>query len=464
MSRIPLILKQTLGRPLFTREWKIFTQNARRIHSLAIDHCMLDKITDQVVEALVSTPSSALLPNLRKLQWLDDRECFLPLLRTLIVPTITSIRLGSGSYQNWVSSFSKTALLASLGACCPSIREFDCVYRGFDEISDAVSEVICGCRELVHLKTGFLNAQALAHLASLPSLKSLHFRLSYDTVDNMDTPPISSIPMFTSKLDELSVTAISHAHLTQYLRNVRFLSCPSVVLSLDFTWNYPDEPYDPLHIPKLIVSFSECFSSVLEQLRVQISFGYEDERILHDNRFALGFDVIAPLLQFSRLRKLDLNWFCTSNVDDEAFKNMVQSWPLLEEFCFGSGDRWLVPPSLTFTGLVHLIQHCRHLYHIDIHFAACPINTASEPFSTTLPNEMIGRFFVGFSPIVDPMAVACQLHALLPNLIQVTRHEWEDDEREVPFSDEWDRAEGYLRVFARDAVLREQMGEFWEES
>ncbi|OAX38826.1 hypothetical protein K503DRAFT_132633 [Rhizopogon vinicolor AM-OR11-026] len=58
----------TLRRPLFTAEWKLFTQYARRIHSLAIDHCMLDKITDQVVEALVSTPSSALLPNLRRLQ------------------------------------------------------------------------------------------------------------------------------------------------------------------------------------------------------------------------------------------------------------------------------------------------------------------------------------------------------------------------------------------------------------
>ncbi|OAX38827.1 hypothetical protein K503DRAFT_132634 [Rhizopogon vinicolor AM-OR11-026] len=154
----------------------------------------------------------------------------------------------------------------------------------------------------------------------------------------MDTPPTTSIPMFTSKLNELSITAISHAHLTHCFRNIRFLSCPSVVLSLNLTWDCPDEPYEPLDIPKLIVSLSECFSA-LEQLRVQSWFGYEDERILHDSRFAFGFDAIAPLLQFSRSRRLDLDWFCTSNVDDEAFKNMVQSWPLLEEFYFGSGER-----------------------------------------------------------------------------------------------------------------------------
>ncbi|OJA10051.1 hypothetical protein AZE42_07687 [Rhizopogon vesiculosus] len=415
---------------------------------------MLDKITDRVVEALVSTPSFALLPNLRRLEWLDDRKCFLPLLCTLLVPTITSIRLGDDDlYNPWLS---KSALLASLGAQCPSIRELDCVYNGYsDEFSDAISKAVCDCHELVYLKTGVLNAQALDHLASLPSLKSLHFRLSY-----VDKPPTNSIPIFTSKLDELSITATSHTSFTQCFRDVRFLSCRSVVLSIDSDWMNPDEPYDPLDIPDLIVAFSECFSPALEQLQVNSEFEYDDENILNDHRFAFSFDVIAPLLQFSRLTKLDLNWLCTSNVDDKAFKIMVQSWPQLEEFHFGSGYRWLIPPSLTFTGLIHLIHHCRHLHSIDMRFAACSIDDDSEPFSTTLPNHRITRLFVGFSPIVDPMAVACQLHALLPNLTHVIRHEWVDEyNREVTFDEEWIRVNEYLQVLAKGAVLREKIGE-----
>ncbi|OJA10044.1 hypothetical protein AZE42_07693 [Rhizopogon vesiculosus] len=443
-------------------EWKIFAQYARRIHSLAIDKCNLDEISEQVVEALVSTPSLALLSNLRKLQWLDDRGCFFPLLRTLLVPTITSIKLGIDSSELWLSSFSKSALLTFLGARCPSIRELDCVYDGHsDEFSDAISEAVCCCHELVHLKAGVLNAQALVHLASLPLLKSLHLWLSFDVVDK---PPTNSIPMFISKLDELSITARSHTSLTQCFRNVRFLSCRSVVLSIDLDWMDPDEPYDPLDIPDLIVAFSECFSPVLEELWVHSDFGHHNERIL-DHRFAFGFDVIAPFLQFSHLTMLDLDWLCTSDIGDEAFRNMVQSWPLLKDFRFESGDRWVVPPSLTFTGLVHLIQHCRHLRRIDIHFSACSIDANSEPFSTTLPNEMITCLFVGFSPIVDPKAVARQLHVLLPNLTHVVRYEWGgDDDREVPFVKGWNTVDEYLELLTEGAVLREKIGELWEES
>ncbi|OJA15265.1 hypothetical protein AZE42_11573 [Rhizopogon vesiculosus] len=450
--------KQTLGRPLSTGEWNIFAQYARRIHSLAIDNCNLDEISKHVVAALVSTPSSALLPNLRKLFWLDDRECFFPLLRTLLVPTITTIRLGADSSKPWAYSFPKSALLGSLGARCPSIRELGCVYGHYSGIcAGAISEAVRCCHELVYLETGVLNAQALDHLASLLSLKSLHFQLSYD---DDDTPPTNSIPMFTSKLDELSITATSYTSLTRCFRNVRFLSCRSVMLPINSHLMDTDEPYDPLAIPDLIVAFSECFSPVMEQLHVETDFDYNEESILDDHRFAFGFDVIAPLLQFSRLTKLDLGWFCTSDVDDKAFKNMVQSWPQLDEFRFGSGCRWLVPPSLTFTGLVHLIHHCRHLHRIDMRFAACSIDVDSEPFSTTLPNHKIARLFVGFSPIVDPMAVACQLRALLPCLPYVTRHTWGTgyDDREVPFDEEWNKVDEYLQVLTKDAVVRRGIG------
>ncbi|OAX39074.1 hypothetical protein K503DRAFT_113848 [Rhizopogon vinicolor AM-OR11-026] len=236
------------------------------------------------------------------------------------------------------------------------------------------------------------------------------------------------------------------------------MSCRSVVLYIDSSSNHP------LHILDLTVSFSECFSPLLEQLRVQTKFDNTSESALNDHRFAFGFNIIAPLLQFSRLTKLDLNWLCTSDVDDEVFKDMVQSWPLLQEFCFGSGYHWLNPPSLTFIGLVHLIQHCPDLCHVEIRFAACPIDADSEPFSTTLPNERIGHLFVGSSTIVDPTVVACQLHALLPNLTNVICFEWETEQREASFREEWNRVDEYLRVLTKGAELREKIGELLEDS
>jgi hypothetical protein len=238
-----------------------------------------------------------------------------------------------------------------------------------------------------------------------------------------------------------------------------------VLLPIDLGLKKSDEPYDPLGIPDFIVSFSECFSPVLEQLQIDIE-PYNinpDEHILGNRRFAFGFDVIAPLLQFSRLTKLDLSWICTSNIDDEAFKKMVQSWPLLEEFYFGCGNPWLVPPSLTFMGLAHLIQHCQHLHCVQMSFSAGSIDADSEPFSTTIPNKMVTHLFVGVSPISDPVAVACQLHALLPKLTYVDRYDNPGDRRQMALHKEWGKVIKCLGLLIRGVELREKIRELWEE-
>jgi hypothetical protein len=398
------------------------------------------------VQVLISMPSS-LLPNLRELQWLDDKDCFFPLLRTLLVPTIWSLTLKV--YQYWKPSFANSVLLVSLCARCPYIQTFICAYRN-EDTSDIICEAVCGWRHLVHLRTGVLNTQALAHLASLPSLKSLHFR-SYDFVD--DAQP-KSIPVFVSQLKEMSITTPSLSHLTRCLKNVPSLSCLSVELLIDHVDSA--QPYDPMDIPDLIISFSECFSPALEQLDVEIDFNCDELRgdELADSRLAFGFDVITPLLSFSRLTKLNLNWLCTSYVGDDALKNMVQSWPLLEIFAFGTEFPWLVPPSLTFIGLVHLIHHCRHLRSVCMPFRAFQIDANSEPFSTTIPNENVTFFSVGVSPVDDAEAVAYQLHALMPNLTDV---EYWDEELMPPlvvaFGDKWDKTNEYLRVLTRNAKI-----------
>ncbi|OJA13364.1 hypothetical protein AZE42_04504 [Rhizopogon vesiculosus] len=213
--------EMSLRRPPFAEEWMIFSQYAHRIHSLTIYYAGLDEISDLVAEALAFAPSSVMLPNLRTLEWLDDRDSFFPLLRTLLVPTITSITLSARLWLPWKPSSSKSAVLASLGSRCPSIRKLHCVYGDSceisDTVSDTVSEAVRGYHKLVHLTTGVLDAQALTHLASLPSLKSLCFLLSHRAVD--DIPPANSIPMFASKLDEVSITAVSYAHLTWCFRS-----------------------------------------------------------------------------------------------------------------------------------------------------------------------------------------------------------------------------------------------------
>lgn len=75
-------------------------------------------------------------------------------------------------------------------------------------------------------------------------------------------------------------------------------------------------PYDPLGIPDLIVSFSECFSPALEKLDVVFeSYPSYIEDIIADRSYVLGFNAVAPLLSFNRLTELHLNWICTSAIN-----------------------------------------------------------------------------------------------------------------------------------------------------
>jgi hypothetical protein len=348
------------------------------------------------------------------------------------------MRLDFGSHQISKPSFAKLALLASLGARCPSIQALDCAPK---------CEFVCGWRELSHLRTGFLDTKSLCYLASLPSLRSLDFK-----IDDYDDTQSHTTPEFTSQLDEVSITAFAPLFCTRRLKNARFLSCRSVSLTISYYdtlcgQEIPVELLDVLEdmpdIPDLMVSLSECFSpTILERICVDS----EDNQPI-----MLCFDAIAPLLSFSRLTELDFNGLHTDAIDDDALKMMAQSWPQLEKFLFGAAptENEPDPPSLTFTGLVHLIQHCRRLRNIALYFDARPIDVKCEPFCATIPNEKVSSISIGISPITDPIAIACQLHILLPNLTSVSADYGVE---------QWSEVEKSLVVLTECAKMRDAMG------
>jgi hypothetical protein len=202
-------------------------------------------------------------------------------------------------------------------------------------------------------------------------------------------------------------------------------------------------------IPDLVISFSECFSpAIQEKIRVYS----EDNQPL-----ILCFDAIAPLLSFGQLTELDFSGFYTEAINDDELKIMAQSWPQLEEFLFGAAPMEDDPdlPSLTFTGLVHLIQHCRRLRSIALYFNARPIDIKCEPFCATIPNEKVTYLFVGISPIIDPIAIACQLHILLPNLTSISTLYEEE---------QWLEVEKSLVVLTACTQMRDAMGQMLQDS
>ncbi|KAG1858157.1 hypothetical protein F4604DRAFT_2039137 [Suillus subluteus] len=378
---------------------------------------------NHVMEVLMSASSpTSLFQNLRCLHWLDDREHFFPLLCTLLGSTITSIRVG---LPLTLSSLTQPALLASLASRCPSIQELDGVCVGDSaESADATYKVLSGLRELSCFHTGTLSPQEFLRLASLPALKSLYFRLNTHEVQSNSTPAI--IP----QLDQVHLTA-SMQYITaagHFLGSMRLPFCRSATVYIDYDdLSYdPEVLYDPLHILNLIVSLSECLSPALEKLEVELECDLEFIRgDIASRSHVLGFNVLAPLLQFNRLKELRLKCICTSAINDASLKTLAQSWPQLELFHFGGAAGWLVSPSMTFTALVHLIQHCPRLHAVRMSFYATPVDYDNNPFFfETIPNEKITMLSVVMSPISDPCAVANMLLRLLPKLERVDFCRW----------------------------------------
>ncbi|KAG1850632.1 hypothetical protein DFJ58DRAFT_746451 [Suillus subalutaceus] len=212
----------------------------------------------------------------------------------------------------------------------------------------------------------------------------------YDYEEQHHSTPI----MFSIKCTSLHYQSLYHEHGTKVL-------------------------YDPLDIPGLIISLSECFSPALEPLHFHFEFEFFtfiDERILADLSFAVGFDAVAPLLPFICLTNLRLDWICTSAIDDASLKTIAQSWPQLETFLFGNAAHWDLSTS----------------YIIGMSFCVCQVDINSELFSRTIPNKNITKLSVGMSPIVDSVTVASQLRRFLPKLTYVNFLDWLDDDIPTP--------------------------------
>ncbi|KAG1857391.1 hypothetical protein DFJ58DRAFT_840678 [Suillus subalutaceus] len=88
---------------------------------------------------------------------------------------------------------------------------------------------------------------------------------------------------------------------------------------------------------------------------------------------------------------------------------------------------------MTFTSVVHLIQHCPRLHTVQMTFCATPVDYDNDPFFfKTVPNEKITTLSVGMSPISDPCAMGSILLRLLPKLGHVDFFGWSNDDTPVP--------------------------------
>jgi hypothetical protein len=144
----------------------------------------------------------------------------------------------------------------------------------------------------------------------------------------------------------------------------------------------------------------------------------------------VDFWILAPMLVFDNLAKLEFTPACSFSFDDQDIATMAASWPRLQHLQLGSTFGWGQQSGVTLQGVLALVKACRDLEHLGLSLDASslPALTASELELDTAPlnaqvcartssvNTKITYLHVGDSNIEDARAVANFLYPIFPNL------------------------------------------------
>ncbi|OBZ72428.1 putative feruloyl esterase B-1 [Grifola frondosa] len=390
----------TITRELSASDWERFDYYASRVRVLAFTDkgdafetddtsswysqprakCWLDSFGP-----LFYDRSSPLLPNLRRLEWVDYELHWSPeFYEKLLVPTVASLILTAETYtliKPADMSIWKSPQFLSL-----PLQELTLHLRERDNSLPLIRQALPHFR---HLREFYLigipiTVDALVELGHLPLLKFATLRLSAE--DNF-------IPSLTA---------------TDALREASFS---------DYDAASPGELFQMLH--------DHCSHSSLRSISVERRFNAI-------NPFGVvSIHALRPLFAFHQLTlfyistrevfSLDRPSAQTSeppyDLDDAAIWEMAMAWPALQSLNLGQED-WHHVSGISLRGLGHLAEKCPCL---DTLYIAVDASRADD-----LPPELDGRcnktidtLYLLDSQPGDPPVVAAFLARIFPNLKRI---------------------------------------------
>jgi hypothetical protein len=367
-----------------------------------------------------STSYQTLFPNLRWLQLPSAHHAsFAPML--FLGDQLNSLSLP------WINSLDEyNSLFNAILTHVPNLVTLDLgTGKGlpFRECSE-LSQSICGLKSLQRLTTGslVLDTDSILHLASLPYLQTVQLPNSASNVlqslSELSSHPFSGLQCLQMSTSTLKPwPAFLERLKPHHLRTIR-LDCthlPSTEDIHEFFLALSDSPSQP-HMHS--VHLTQPWSS-LPSLAPKVATG-----------LVVDFWILAPLLVFDNLTKLDFTLACSLSFDDQDIATMAASWPKLQHLQLGSPLGWGQPSGITLRGILALVKACPELEHLGLTLDASslPYRTASELELDTEPlnakicartssvNTKITYLQVGDSSIEDARAVADFLYPIFPNV------------------------------------------------
>ncbi|KAH0839561.1 hypothetical protein J3R83DRAFT_450 [Lanmaoa asiatica] len=315
----------SLSRRMFSgSDWTRFMERASRVRVLAENTSsggQYERFSVIFLAMAALRDPPLLTPNLRKLEWQTNHPSLSPAINLFISPSLLSLEIDAKVFINHV-------IHVPLGDTCPKLEHLKITGHG----SSARSTISSVLRSLHCLKTvacSTLDHDAFVHLAQLKNLSYLAVDMRWSFLN---------LEALRDRLRPGSFHSLQTLHWKDYSLE-----------SLEDIFLMPD--VSPSSVYLEIESF--CTSSSLRMFLYSFATKFPHTRdfsLIHDieaNR-RFGLQVGAP----GRSHQLDMT--------------IASALPELEQLDLGTDATEPTPPSITFDGLLSLLQHCPKLQSLGL--------------------------------------------------------------------------------------------------
>lgn len=366
---------------------------------------------DTSVEILLSLwfRTTLLLPNLRKLHWVQGNYVAFSSIRLLLSPSLVELHawVGNGDHS------STLGFLESYHTLCPNLKSLYLRYVvNFPHVTTAISRAISRSPNLETLSCNDIDEAALIQVAQSRCLKEFSCSLRHYETDTLkllagygtfNRPPFENLCILKLDVEDLS-------SIVPYLRS-----------------QY--QPFEEVSFEFRVVStpgvFHEFFTALCsatrrKSLRCITLSTFRSLGLVSSQ--PINFQVLSPLMTLS-LHGLDVNIPNPISLNDEEFVRLVQAWPKLVSLGLNQRSGWGCAASIqvpTLKSLLFLLARCPRLVRVGLCVDAKNIPLLSEDESL-IRNTAITELSVSNSPIEAPVTkVAHFLLQHFPSLIRVT--------------------------------------------
>jgi hypothetical protein len=343
----------------------------------------------EVINAIKLEPSLR-LPNLREISWAEWNDEMFFDINPFLGPTVTHFNIISDG--DCFFGVEPLEVLLSLSSHCPSIQQVNIPHTVPADLSGLISR----WHSLTHLQCvqSAFTAEGIAHLACLPNLSRLAFRLE----DGLDYKDISTMQF--PALETLFVDASRLTLMSNFLDIVHSPHLRKIIIFL-------------VDSPSLLTL--QCFFAKVGAICSNAIFEHFEIRDSHNHDLCVITPRdLEPLFSFKNLRHLSIDLHIVIAVDNAWLKTATSTWPRLHHlqiedrvFPQYNPDRKISP-----TGLL-VLANLRELHFFMVRIDTRAMDWSSNPgvCSTTVKTLRLDG-----SNIEDPLTDFRHLLDMFPRV------------------------------------------------